>query len=441
MSRSPMSEPGVEAVVPPTAGTTGSTAATDFAIDTERQSFRDAMHAYGSKLKAGELGSLPALLGIGVLTLLFGWFRTSDFMSVFNLGNFVQQAAPIMVISMGVSFVLLLGEIDLSAGFTAGVAAATMAVMLREPGGRPLWLSLFVAAAVAVLLGLFTGFLVSKVGIPSFVVTLANFLSFQGILLQIIGKEGTVGIANKRILAIENGNLGPLWSWILFGLALTLYAVSQLRRYQFAQGTISAGVVAFRIGVVAVIGGLFVGLLSKNRAFAAAKFKLQGVPWAAPLVLLLMLGLTFLLQRTTYGRHLYAVGGNAEAARRAGINVQWIRMSAFIICAVLAGIGGIFLASRNAVDPATGGNQTLLLAVGAAVIGGTSLFGGRGRMANCVLGGIVIALIDNGLPLLGKAKVFWVWDVDFSRSGVKYIVSGLVLLLAASVDALSRKRT
>jgi D-xylose transport system permease protein len=417
------------------------TAAADFAIDTEKQTFSSALNGYVAKLKSGELGALPAMLAILVLGGLFGFARTESFMSVQNLGNLIQQAAPIMVISMGVSFVLLLGEIDLAAGFTAGVAAATVAVLLREPRGWPLWASLLIALGATIALGFFTGFLVAKVGIPSFVVTLANFLSFQGVVLLIIGKAGTVGVPNKVIYSIENGNLAPKWSWALLVLSVALYGYSQVRRYLNSNGTMAVQIVALRIAAVAIIGAIFVQLLSKNRAFASAAKKLQGVPWAAPLVLALMFGLHFILKRTTYGRHLYAVGGNTEAARRAGINVVWIRMSAFVICAVLAGIGGLFLASRTAVDPQTGGNQTLLLAVGAAVIGGTSLFGGRGRMANCILGGVVIALIDNGLPLLGKAKPFGFKTIDFSASGVKFIVSGLVLLLAASVDALSRKRS
>jgi D-xylose transport system permease protein len=189
------------------------------------------------------------------------------------------------------------------------------------------------------------------------------------------------------------------------------------------------------------IGVAFVAVLARNRAFPGATKKLIGVPYAVPLVMIIVVVLTFVLTRTPYGRHLYAVGGNAEAARRACINVKAIRMSAFVLAALLAGVGGLFLGSQLAsVSPQTGGNETLLLAVGAAVIGGTSLFGGKGRMINAVLGGIVLALIANGLPLIGKAKPFGIKEINFSDSGVKFIVSGLVLLLAASVDALSRKR-
>ena len=199
--------------------------------------------------------------------------------------------------------------------------------------------------------------------------------------------------------------------------------------------------VAARIVGVTVLVVIGVVVLNKNRAFATADNEIRGMPYVVPLVLILMLLLSFVLNRTRYGRHLMAVGGNSEAARRAGINVVRVRLSAFAVCGLLAGIGGAFLASRvNSVDPNTGGNDTLLLAVGAAVVGGTSLFGGQGRMINAVLGGLVLALIPNGLGLVAKSSPFGV-EIDFGSSGVKFICAGLALLLAASVDAISRKRT
>ncbi len=415
-------------------------ASTDFSSDSDRQTFATAASAYWSRLRSGELGAIPAILAIAVLVLVFGTARPDSFMSVRNLGNLLQQAAPIMVISMAVAFVLLLGEIDLAAGFTAGVTAAVLATKLRASWSLPK--TLLLCAVVALALGLWTGVLVARVGIPSFVVTLANFLSFQGILLLITKEGGTIGITNKTVNSIEGGNLRPLLSWIALGLGVAGFALTQIIRQRNSHGTIPLSVVLAKIVGLAVIGALFVQALSSNRAFEGAKRKLQGVPYAAPLVIILMLILTFVLTRTAYGRHLYAVGGNQEAARRAGINVIRIRMSAFVICGFLAGVGGIFLASRsNSVDPQTGGNKTLLLAVGAAVIGGTSLFGGKGRMLNSLLGGLVLALIENGLPLIGKAKPLGFKEIDFSQSGVAFIVTGLVLLLAASVDALSRKRT
>ncbi len=414
-------------------------AGSDFSIDSEKQTIGSAVKGYLGKVKSGDLGAFPALLSIVVLGAIFAIARPETFTTRRNFANLLQQAAPIIVIAMAVSFVLLLGEIDLSAGFTAGVTAAVLADRLVK--GMALIPAVLIAVGVSVLLGLFTGFLVARVGIPSFVVTLANFLSFQGILLLVTKEGGSIRFDNKLIYAIENQNMSVPLSWILSAMLVGAFGYGLLRKQMSSGGTIPLGLVIAKIATAAAFAFGLAALLAKNRNFATAPKELKGIPWCVPLVLLLVAVLTFILNRTAYGRHLYAVGGNAEAARRAGINVQRIRMSAFVFCAVLAGIGGAFLASQvNSVSPQTGGNQTLLLAVGAAVIGGTSLFGGKGRMSNAVLGGIVLALIDNGLGLVGKAKPFGA-VVNFSDAGIKFIVSGLVLLLAASVDALSRKRS
>ncbi len=418
-------------------------AASDFSFDSEQRDLSMSVSQYLSKLRSGDLGAWPALLAITVLCLIFGLSRSSTFVTITNFGNLLQQAAPIIVIAMAVSFVLLLGEIDLSAGFSAGVAAAVLAVRLQSSWN--LGFSILAAAAVALLLGLFTGLLVARVGIPSFVVTLANFLSFQGILLELVKDGGNVRIENPAISAIENKNLSVGLSWAFGIIVAVVFAFSVLRKQRSSGGTVPLSLAFVKIGLVTAGALTFTAILAQNRALPAAKengIKLVGVPYAVPLVMILVIVVTFVLTRTRYGRHLYAVGGNQEAARRAGINVARIRTSAFAVCGLLAGVGGAFLASRlNSVDSNTGGSQTLLLAVGAAVIGGTSLFGGKGRMLNAVLGGLVLALIPNGLGLVGKAKVFGVWRVDFSTSGVNFIVSGLVLLVAASVDAISRKRT
>jgi D-xylose transport system permease protein len=414
-------------------------AGSDFSIDSEKQTIGSAVKGYLGKVKSGDLGAFPALLSIVVLGAIFAIARPETFTTRRNFANLLQQAAPIIVIAMAVSFVLLLGEIDLSAGFTAGVTAAVLADRLVK--GMALIPAVLIAVSVSVLLGLFTGFLVARVGIPSFVVTLANFLSFQGILLLVTKEGGSIRFDNKLIYAIENQNMSVPLSWILSAVLVAAFGYGLVRKQMSSGGTIPLGLVIAKIATAAAFAFGLAALLAKNRNFATAPKELKGIPWCVPLVLLLVAVLTFVLNRTAYGRHLYAVGGNAEAARRAGINVQRIRMSAFVFCAVLAGIGGAFLASQvNSVSPQTGGNQTLLLAVGAAVIGGTSLFGGKGRMSNAVLGGIVLALIDNGLGLVGKAKPFGA-VVNFSDAGIKFIVSGLVLLLAASVDALSRKRS
>ena len=412
------------------------TAASDFALDTQKMTVKSSLSTYLARLKGGELGLIPAALSILVLVAVFGFSRPDTFLSLLNFGNLLQQASAVIMISMGVTFVLLLGEIDLAAGWTAGVTAAVMVTAFRD--GRPFVVAILLSLAVAALLGLLNGYLVAYVGIPSFVVTLAFFLTFQGILLNITGEGGTVQLTNKTMRAIMTKNMGIAGSWIF--AAVVVAGIGALLYRKRSVGVPTAAL-AIQFGAIAFGVVIFTLVLARNRAFANSTVKLVGIPIVVPFVLVVTAALTFLLQRTTYGRHLFAVGGNTEAARRAGINVKRIRMSAFVLCALVSGLGGYLLASRSgSVDPQMGGNQTLLLAVGAAVIGGTSLFGGKGRMVNALLGGLVLAIIDNGLPLVGKASPFGLKTIDFSRSGIKFIVSGLILLMAASVDALSRKR-
>jgi D-xylose transport system permease protein len=411
----------------------------DFALDTTTKDFGTIVRDFRTRMKSGDLGSLPAILAICVLVAVFGSARSSSFLTALNLANFLEQAAAVIVIAMAVSFVLLLGEIDLAAGYTAGVAAAVLAVRLKDGWGLPQ--AIVLSAIVATVLGLWTGVLVAKLGIPSFVVTLANFLVFQGILLILVKEGGSVRIENKIIKGIVGDSLNTTFSWVFGIVGVLAFAFGQIYRRRRSDGVVPLSIVVVRIAFAVVLVVVLVTILNRNRAFATANNEIRGMPYVIPLVLVIMLLLTFLLNRTRYGRHLMAVGGNPEAARRAGINVARVRLSAFAGCGLLAGVGGAFLASRvNSIDPNTGGNDTLLLAVGAAVIGGTSLFGGQGRMLNAVLGGLVLALIPNGLGLVGKASPFGK-EIDFGSSGVKFICAGLALLLAASVDALSRKRT
>jgi D-xylose transport system permease protein len=391
------------------------------------QYFRD----YLDRVRGGDIGSLPAILGLVVLVTVFSIMRPV-FFSAGNFANLLTQGAPITVIAMGLVFVLLLGEIDLSAGFASGVCAAVLATLLTDWGWS--WpLAVAVALLTGLAIGTILGTLVARVGIPSFVVTLGAFLAFQGTVLLIIGEGGNVPIRDETILAIENKNLPPLWGWILWAVSIGTFAAVVLMRAQRRRARgLSAeppAVVAAKVGGLALITGIAVYVLNLERSRNALVISLKGVPWVVPIILVLLVILTFVLMRTAYGRHVYAVGGNAEAARRAGIKVPNIRTSVFMIGSTMAAIGGIIAASRaNSVDPNAGGSNTLLYAVGAAVIGGTSLFGGKGKVRDAILGGAVIAVIDNGMGLLGYS------------AGIKYIVTGLVLLIAASVDALSRKR-
>jgi D-xylose transport system permease protein len=412
-------------------------ALSDFALDTQKQTFTSAIADTKARLRSGDLGSLPAVLAIIFLVTVFS-LGSDTFLTALNFANFLEQAAAVIVIAMAVTFVLLLGEIDLAAGYTAGVTAAVLALRLQEGWG--LLPTILISATVAMLLGLWTGALVAKLGIPSFVVTLANFLVFQGILLRLVQEGGSVRIENDIVKGIVGNSISPGLSWVIGVLGIVGFAALQFRQAQ--RSGLPLSMVAVKTGFAAVLIVGVVAVLNRNRAFEKAIAEQKGMPYVIPLVLILVLILSFVLNRTRYGRHLMAVGGNQEAARRAGINVVRIRLSAFVICGLLAGIGGTFLASRvNSVDPNTGGNDTLLLAVGAAVIGGTSLFGGKGRMVNAILGGLVLALIPNGLTLIGERDVLWWKDVDFGSSGIKFICAGLALMLAASVDALSRKRT
>ncbi len=413
--------------------------ATDFALDSQTRSLGQVFSDGIANIRGGELGLLPALLAIAVLVALFGWANPSTFLSVLNLSNLVEQASAIIVIAMAVSFTLLVGEIDLAAGFTAGVAAAVLAT--RLVAGWGLVTAVLLATLVALALGLFTGYMVAKVGIPSFVVTLANFLIFQGILLLFVKDGGTVRIENDLVKGMVGDSLPVGLSWVLALFGVALYAFFTVRRQRAAHGAIPLSLVALRITAVAGVAVVGTVLFNRNRALPKAEIEIRGMPVVIPLVLLIVFILTFVLDNTRWGRHLYAVGGNPEAARRAGINVAGIKLAAFTVCGLLAGIGGAFLASNvNSVSATTGGSQTLLLAVGAAVIGGTSLFGGKGRMINGLVGGLVLALIPNGLPLVGKRILpLFGTEIDFSSSGVKFIAFGSALMLAASVDALSRK--
>lgn len=384
---------------------------------------------YLNKLRAGDVGSLPAVLGLVVLLIVFTIASPGTFLSTFNLANLLTQAGSICVLAMGIGFVLLLGHIDLSAGVIGGVGAGVMAEMLLK--GLPWYLTVLIALAVGVVMGIFTGVLVSAVGIPSFVVTLATFLAYQGVLLWIIGTGGTVPINNDVIFAISNGNMPVTLGWIVVIASIAAYAGINLIVYQRRRAanlvTPPLQVIVLRIALIAVLllGATF--LLSQNRSKGA--IVLEGIPWIAPIVGVLLVFWTFVQNRTAFGRHVYAVGGNAEAARRAGIRVGNITIACFVISSAMAVASGIIAASRlSSVTPDAGAGNTLLYAVAAAVIGGTSLFGGKGKARDAIIGGLVIAVIDNGLGLLGL------------QAYIKYIVTGVVLLLAASVDAISRRR-
>jgi len=398
--------------------------------DVEVPTLKGAAKDYWSRVKAGDIGSLPAVLGLIVLCLVFG-SMSSVFLTPGNFANLITQAAAVIVIAMGLIFVLLLGEIDLSAGYTAGVTGAVLVILITNQG-QPWYVALTASIAVGAVLGFLLGSLVARLGIPSFVVTLAAFLAFQGILLLLAGEGGTIRVEDPTILAVENSNMSPTVSWIFFLIVAVAYVLSGLTamnsRRKAGLKTELKKLWIIKTAGLLLITGLAVFALNLERSNNPDLVSLKGIPYVVPVILLLLVIGTFVLGRTAFGRHIYAVGGNAEAARRAGIDVKRIRIAAFMICSSLAAIAGMIFASRqNSVSPTTGGSSTLLYAVGAAVIGGTSLFGGKGKMRDAILGGLVVAVIDNGMGLLGYA------------AGIKFIVTGLVLLISAGVDAISRR--
>ena len=398
----------------------------------EKASVQSIISDYLTKLRGGDLGSLPAVLGLVVLFLVFTALKPDRFPSQLNVANLTYQAAAIVVLSMGLVFVLLLGEIDLSAGYIGGTSAAVTGVVMTE-NGWPWIPSLLACLATGALIGAVIGLLVARLGIPSFVVTLAFFLGLQGVLLVIIGEGGTIGYENEVILALNNDPM-PVWlGWTLAVVGLAAYAglswLSDSRRRKAGLEVQPVLLWAMKtVGLSVLVLG-FVAYLSGERGPRPELKSIKGVPLVVVIVVGLLVVLTYVLTRTQWGRHIYAVGGNAEAARRAGINVLRVRLTCFIMTGTLAAFAGLLIASRNnSVSTSTGGGTFLLFGVGAAVIGGTSLFGGKGRVADAIIGGVVITMIANGMGLLRQS------------TGNVYMITGLVLLVAASVDAISRRR-
>ncbi|MCV7253332.1 ABC transporter permease [Mycobacterium hackensackense] len=403
----------------------------DFAADARTdESFRDAVRSYLRRVRGGDMGSLPAVLGLIVLFTVFG-LANERFTSALNLANLVTQAGSICVLAMGLVFVLLLGDIDLSAGVAGGVSACAMGLMIVD-GGWPWWAGVLAGILCGAAIGLAIGLLRAKLGIPSFVVTLAFFLGLQGVTLKLIGEGGSIRIDDPVIRGITIDNMPVTAGWLFALLIVAGFTGLELYRHRtkVTQGLVHPpiGVVIARIiGVAAVTLGVAY-VLNLNRS-VNPNVEIRGIPYVLPLVGALLIALSVVLNRTSYGRHIYAVGGNAEAARRAGINVARIRMSVFVVCSSLAALSGIIAASYGGkVSASSGAGNVLLYAVGAAVIGGTSLFGGKGRALDAVIGGVVVATIANGLGLLNQS------------SYINFLVTGGVLLLAASVDAISRRR-
>jgi D-xylose transport system permease protein len=378
---------------------------------------RERLHT----LREGELGVLPIVVGIVVIAIYFQ-SRNSNFLTASNFVNLIAQMAGITIIGMGIVFVLLLGEIDLSIGYVSGMGGVIAALLLEPGRGVPTSVAILLALGTGLAIGLLQGFFVAKLGVPSFVVTLAGLLGWNGVVLQIIGSSGTIVIQNGVINGIANDYVSHWLSWVVAVVSVLAYVLQQLatirRRRQAQLPTDSWFLIGGRIVLLAVAAAAIVAIANSDR----------GLPYVALIMLVAYVAWTFVTERTRFGRHVYAVGGNAEAARRAGISVAGIRLVVFAISGAMAALGGIILASRlSSVDTSTGGGTVLLYSIAAAVIGGTSLFGGRGSIKSAVLGAIVIAMIDNGLGLLNVT------------AGTKFVVTGLVLLAAVTLDSVSRR--
>ena len=372
------------------------------------------------RVSQGELGSLPVLIGLVAIWLTF-YLANERFLSAVNLTNLMLQISAMGTLSAGIVLVLLLGEIDLSVGAVSGLAAAVMAV-LNVKYDWPAVPSLLAGLLTGAAIGLFQGLWITRFRVPSFVVTLAGLLGWQGALLYVLGGTGTVNINDGLITGLTGTFFEPSIAWAVALLVITLIIVTVAleRRRRTAAGLALTPLRSTVLRVILISGAVLgvTTLFVQDRGLPLATLIFAGVVVTLELVLL----------GTRFGRHVFAVGGNAEASRRSGIRVERIRIAVFALGSTLAAAGGILAASRLlAVNQSSGSGDVLLNAIAAAVIGGTSLFGGRGSAWSAILGALVIGSISNGMDLLALS------------SSVKFVVTGAVLLVAASIDALSRR--
>jgi len=390
----------------------------------ERDGVAGAARAYVEKLKAGDVGSLPVILALVLITVFFT-SKSGVFFTAINFDNLTVQLAGTAVIAIGVVFVLLLGEIDLSIGSVSGIGGVMVAEFQQAGTGHNFGggTAIVLAILVGALIGALQGSFVALLGVPSFVVTLAGLLAFQGVILKLLGIQGVIGIQSPIVNHVANYFLTPGWGWGIAAVVTAGYVgsafASRLSRRRAGLPARHLGLTAARVVAIGALAFGVVAIANHSR----------GVPFAGLLVIGLIAFWTYVARRTTFGRHVYAVGGNAEAARRAGINVARIRILVFMISGGMAALGGVVFASRlNSVDLTAGSGPVLLDAISAAVIGGTSLFGGRGFVRAALLGALVIKTIENGMDLLGYTDA------------IKYMVTGAILLAAVTLDTISKRR-
>lgn len=386
---------------------------------------RSSVLSYGRNwlagLRSGELGVLPIVGGL-LLTAVVFQSLNDNYLTPGNLVNLMSQGAAIATIAMGLVFVLLIGEIDLSVGYVSGVAAVILAQALLPDGSAlPTPLALLVSVGAGMSIGALHGVLITKLKMPSFVVTLAGLLAWNGVVLMLIGSQGSIIIQDEAVVSLSGSYLAPDLAWLFFAVLVVGYALSVVaaRRNRTSRGlgVEPRAMPVLRIGGLALVAGAVVSVANSSR----------GIPYVVVLITLLYVVLNYVLTNTRFGVWVYAIGESIEAARRAGIKTDRVRIYVFMIASSMAAVGGIILASRlRSVESNVGGGSLLLYSIAAAVIGGTSLFGGRGSARSAILGALVIASIDNGLGLLGLG------------SGQKFTITGLVLLAAVAVDSLSR---
>ena len=394
-------------------------------------SFNAYLQGSLKKIRSGQSGLLPILVGLTGLVIFFQ-VKNSLFLSVGNLTNLLTQASYLVMFGFAEIWVLLLGEIDLSAGYNGAIGGAVMAVLVGTYHRYPWWLAVLCGLATSTAIGALVGTIVIRLRIPSFIVSLAFLLGLQGILLKVVNfdnYQGSVSVSNGPLLDLVNGNLSRTAGWILIAGGVGIYAVivivSDARRRRSRSEGAPFVITLVKVFAVAASGLVLLLVCNANRGIIVP---LSGIPFCVPIILAFLITWKFLLTRTRFGRNVYAIGGNSEAARRAGINIGLNRVAAFALTGLTAGAAGILYTSRLGGSSAdVDGGQLVLLAVAAAVIGGVSLFGGRGKMIHALVGGMIIAIIYNGMGLIGL------------DAATQDIVIGGVLLAAVSVEAISRR--
>ena len=392
----------------------------------------DYIGAWWHKVRSGDSGVLPVVVALVLMVIVFQTLR-HKFLSADNLVDLFNQMVVFALFAMAEVFVLLLGEIDLSVVYNAGIGAGLMAALVAPPYNWPWWLCILIGVGTCTLVGLILGTLITRLRLPAFIVTLAAFLGLEGVMLWMFDRftvavGGVIEVSNPTLTNLVAGNISITVSWVVMGILVLAYGVYSVVRniHRRATGLVTApmGFVLLKSAAVAGAGVVVVFVCSFNRG--TKSFVDEGVPWSIPILLGILAVASLLLSRTRFGRYVYAIGGNSEATRRAGINVKLIRTIAFGLTGLMAGLAGMMYLSllgsiATDIDP-----SYMLYAVAAAVIGGTSLYGGRGKALHGLLGGLVIATVYNGIFLMGFG------------ADVEYMIVAIVLLAAIAVDSLTR---